>query len=62
MNEINKLNSAGPSTTSWGPPLVAGLQLDPVPLATSLWDLQCSIFILHSPQNEEEFFCKLFTL
>lgn len=36
---MNKLNNVWPSIEHWGPPLVAGLQLDPVSLIMALWDL-----------------------
>ena len=44
---MNKLNKTGPSTDPWGTPLVTSLQLDSVPLMTTLWVLPFSQFSIH---------------
>ena len=41
------LNRTGPSIYSWGPLLVTGLQLDFVPLITTLWAWPFSQFSIH---------------
>lgn len=41
---MSKLNKDGPGTEPCGIPLVTGLQLDPVPLTMTFWDLLFSQF------------------